>query len=141
MDYAIITLHNFLPIPTRATNIIPIYLYLRAGKWPCTPLSPPFLPSTSATSASRTHSLSSFPLSLRRLLSIYREFLATDHSPLISPNKKDTQIFERATFPQYCHYQCMCSTPYHQNHCQCRTQCCSCPVHGRDHCLQECGED
>ena len=80
MDYAIITLHNFLP--TRATNIIPIYLYLRAEKWLCTPLSPPFLPSTSATSASRTHSLSSFPLSLRRLLSIYREFLATDHSPL-----------------------------------------------------------
>ena len=80
MDYATITLHNFLP--TRATNIIPIYLYLRAEKWLCTPLSPPFLPSTSATSASRTHSLSSFPLSLRRLLSIYREFLATDHCPL-----------------------------------------------------------
>merc|ERR1712013_89056 len=54
----------------------------RAEKWPCTPLSPPYLPSTSATSASRTRSLSSFPLSLRRLLSIYREFLATDHSPL-----------------------------------------------------------
>ena len=67
---------------TGATNIIPIYLHLRAEKLPCTPPSPPCPPSTSATSASPTRSLSSFPLSLRRLLSIYREFLATDHSPL-----------------------------------------------------------